>query len=81
MLDYDAATGFALVEQRNHMRVGEEIEIFQPKGAGWRQKIVDMTDEDGAPIDAAPHPQQHVHIRMERPIERYAILRRDIKEE
>ena len=80
-LDYEATTGFALVEQRNHMRVGEEIEIFQPKGAGWRQKIVDMTDEDGAPIDAAPHPQQHVHIRMERPIERYAILRRDIKEE
>ena len=80
-LDYDAASGFALVEQRNHMRVGEEIEIFQPQGEGWRQKIVDMTDETGAAIEAAPHPQQHVHIRMERPIEKYAILRRDLKEE
>ena len=80
-LDYDAATGFALVEQRNHMRVGEEIEIFQPKGEGWRQRLSEMTDEDGAPIEAAPHPQQRVHIRMERPLESYAILRRDTKED
>ena len=76
-LNYDAATGFAMVEQRNHFRVGEEIEIFQPQGAGWRQTLSDMTDEDGAPIEAAPHPQQHVRIRMDRPIEKYAILRRD----
>lgn len=78
VLDYDAATGIALVEQRNHMRVGEEIEIFQPKGEGWRQTLSEMTDETGDPIEAAPHPQQHVRIRMERPIEKYAILRRDI---
>ena len=77
VLGYDAATGVALVEQRNHMRVGEEIEIFQPKGAGWRQTLSEMTDEDGSPIDAAPHPQQHVRIYMEHPIEKYAILRRD----
>ena len=80
-LDYDESTGFALVEQRNHMRVGEEIEIFQPKGEGWRQRLAEMTDEDGAPIEAAPHPQQHVRIRMERPIEKYAILRRDTRME
>ena len=77
VLDYNAASGFALVEQRNHMRVGEEIEIFQPKGEGWRQTLAEMTDEDGAVIEAAPHPQQHVYIRMERPIEQFAILRRD----
>ncbi len=80
-LDYDPATGFALVEQRNHMRVGEEIEIFQPTGEGWRQPLAEMTDEEGSPIGAAPHPQQRVHIHMERPIEKFAILRRDTKEE
>lgn len=76
-LDYNETTGFALVEQRNPMKVGEEIEIFQPRGEGWRQRLAEMTDEDGASIEAAPHPQQHVFIRMERPIEKYAILRRD----
>ena len=80
-LAYESATGFALVEQRNHMRVGEKIEIFQPKGAGWSQTLAEMTDEDGESIEAAPHPQQHVRIRMERPIEKFAILRRDTKEE
>lgn len=78
-LDYDAATGFALVEQRNHMKVGEEIEIFQPRGDGWRQRLSEMTDEDGVRIEAAPHPQQHVRIRMERPVEQYSILRRDTR--
>lgn len=79
VLDYDESTGFALVEQRNHMKAGEEIEIFQPKGEGWRQTLSEMTDEDGARIEAAPHPQQHIFIRMARPIEPYAILRRDTK--
>ncbi|MBR1761019.1 MAG: U32 family peptidase [Schwartzia sp.] len=81
VLDYDESTGIALVEQRNHFRVGEELEIFQPKGAGWRQWLSEMTDEAGVRIAAAPHPQQRVRIRMERPIEKYAILRRDTKEE
>ena len=78
VLDYDAAAGIALVEQRNHMRVGEEIEIFQPKGEAWQQMLAEMKDEEGMRIEAAPHPQQHVYIRMEHPIEKFAILRRDI---
>ena len=81
VLGFDEASGFALVEQRNHFRVGEEIEIFQPEGTGWRQWLSEMTDEAGVRIAAAPHPQQRVRIRMERPIEKYAILRRDTKEE
>lgn len=75
---YDAATGWATVEQRNHMRVGEEIELFQPTLAGFRQTLGEMTDEAGVPIDRAPHPQQIVHIRMEQPVEPYAIVRRDV---
>ena len=75
---YDAATGWATVEQRNHMRVGETIELFQPTLAGFRQTLGAMTDEEGASIDRAPHPQQIVHIRMEQPVEPYAIVRRDV---
>lgn len=75
---YDAATGWATVEQRNHMRVGEEIELFQPTLGGFRQVLAEMTDEAGAPIDRAPHPQQIVRIRMAHPVEPQAILRRDL---
>lgn len=76
--DYDAMTGYALVEQRNNMKCGQELEIFPPQGKGWRQELRDMLDEDGEPITVAPHPQQLVHIRMARPVEPWTILRRDI---
>lgn len=75
---YDAATGWAVVEQRNHMKCGQEIELLQPNGPLYRQKLLDMTDADGNPIDAAPHPQQIVRIRMQQPVEPYSILRRDV---
>lgn len=78
VLDYDAETGFATVEQRNNMKAGQEIEIFQPKLAGYRQILQEMYDDAGEAIEVAPHPQQVVKIRMDKPVEPYAILRRDI---
>ena len=75
---YDAESGYAVVEQRNNMKVGQELEIFQPTGASYRQVLDDMLDSDGMPINVAPHPQQIVQIRMEHPVEPYTILRRDM---
>lgn len=74
--DYDPASGRATVEQRNNMKVGEEIEVLQPRGANFRQVITAMCDADGRPIAVAPHPQQIVHIPMERPAGELAMLRR-----
>lgn len=78
VLDYDEKTGFATVEQRNNMKVGQEIEIFQPHLAGYRQILQEMYNDEGEAIQVAPHPQQIVKIRMEKPVEPYGILRRDI---
>ena len=78
VLDYDEKTGFATVEQRNNMKVGQEIEIFQPHLAGYRQILQEMYNDEGESIQVAPHPQQIVKIRMDRPVEPYGILRRDI---
>lgn len=75
---YDDTTKLAVVEQRNHMRLGQEIELFQPAGASFRQELTEMWDAEGQPIAAAPHPQQMVCIRMTQPVEPYSILRRDI---
>ncbi len=74
---YDPDTGFAWVEQRNPMQLGQEIELFQPKEKGFCQQLSEMLDEDGNPIDRAPHAQQLIQIRMEHPVEPFAILRRD----
>ena len=78
VLDYDEKTGFATVEQRNNMKVGQEIEIFQPHLAGYRQILQEMYNDEGEAIQVAPHPQQIVTIRMDKPVEPYGILRRDI---
>ena len=78
VLDYDEATGFATVEQRNNMKLGQEIEVCQPQLPGYRQLLGEMYNDEGEAIEVAPHPQQIVKIRMEAPVEPYAILRRDI---
>ena len=76
---YDAATGYAVVEQRNNMKVGQEIEVFQPTGPLYRQKITSMIDnETNEEISVAPHPQQIIRMKMEQPVEEYTILRRDV---
>ena len=75
---YDTEKRLATVEQRNNMKLGQEIEIFQPVGAPFRQELAEMWDADGREITAAPHPQQIVRIRMEQPVEVSSILRRDV---
>ena len=75
---YDSETRLAAVEQRNHIKLGQEIEVFQPAGALFRQELAEMWDAEGQEITAAPHPQQLIYIRMEQPVEPNSILRRDI---
>lgn len=73
---YDEATRLATVEQRNNMKRGQEVEVFQPTQETFCQLLTEMTDEEGAPLDVAAHAQQIVQVRMEKPVEEYAILRR-----
>lgn len=76
---YNPVTGMALVEQRNNMKIGEEIEIFQPSGPTFRQRITAMFDSEGNAIDVAPHPQQLVTMPVNQPVAEYAMLRRQVK--
>ena len=73
---YDERTRMATVEQRNNMKVGQEIEVFQPTRETFCQRLTEMRDDAGEPVLTAAHAQQIVHLRMEQPVEEYAILRR-----
>ena len=73
---YDERTRMATVEQRNNMKVGQEIEVFQPTRETFCQHLAEMRDEAGEPVSTAAHAQQIVHLHMEQPVEEYAILRR-----
>lgn len=75
--EYDEETGYAVVEQRNKMSVGEEIEIFGPDIEFFAQDITEMYDnESGEPIESAPHPQQIIKMKMAQPVKPNYILRK-----
>lgn len=78
---YDAGTKLAVVEQRNNMKLGEEIEVLQPDAPRFSQIISYMADEEGNAITVAPHPQQLVRMAMDRPVAEYAMLRRRLRDE
>ena len=76
VLDYDNESGMELVEQRNRMFKGDEIEIIGPDYKGFRQEIKKMLDDNDEEIDVAPHAQQRIKIYMDNPVDKYYILRK-----
>lgn len=73
---YDSETGYAIVEQRNKMSIGDEIEIFGPGTDFFAQTLTEMYDEEGNPVDSAPHPQQILRIKVEQPVAENFMFRR-----
>lgn len=76
VLDYDKETKIATVEQRNKMVFGDEIEVFGPYTDFWVQKLDYLKDEEGNDLEAAPHPQQILQIKMEHPVKEGFMLRK-----
>lgn len=74
--DYNPETGIALVEQRNKMSIGEEIEIFGPNDDFFTQTLQIMMDENGEPVESAPHPQQLLQIKVNQPVASGFMLRK-----
>jgi len=74
--NYDPASGFCFVEQRNKFEVGERIEVLKTKGENFSQIIEALFDIDGNPVLSAPHPQQKLKFKAEKPVERFDIIRK-----
>ena len=75
--EYDESTSMALVEQRNKINVGDEIEVFGPDIEYFTMKVDKMMDaESGQPIESAPHAQQMINIEMNFPVDKDFLLRR-----
>lgn len=68
-------TGFALVEQRNKFSIGDEIEIFGPGVPFTKEVITEMYNQEGEPVESAPHPQQIIKLKLSTPVKENYILR------
>ncbi|MGN1333825.1 MAG: U32 family peptidase [Anaerovoracaceae bacterium] len=73
---YDYETGYAMVEQRNKMVVGDEIEVFGPGTDFFVQHLTEMYNEAGEPLETAPHPQQILRIKMDKPVKENFMFRK-----
>lgn len=76
--EYDQRTGTAVVDVKNRIRVGDELEILVPGGRVFRQTLTHMEDVESGQTASVAHPNWQVRIPVDRPVAEYAILRRDL---
>lgn len=76
VVDYDPGSGYAVIEQRNNFKPGQEVEFFGPEGRFFSQRVEAVQDMDGALLDAARHPLQHVRVKVENPVKPYDMMRK-----
>ncbi len=72
---YDEKSGFATIEQRNKMSIGDAIEVFGPYRDSFKQTIEVMLSEEDEPLESAPHAQQIVKIKMNEPVKENFMIR------
>lgn len=76
VLDYDEKTGMAVIEQRNKITLGDEIEVLVPGRAFMTQKVNLITDALGNLLESTPHPQMIYHLKMDEAVCAMDILRK-----
>ncbi len=76
VLDYDPQTAMATIEQRNHFKIGTEIEFIRPRFHPFSQKVEVMWDEEGNTLQAARHPLQRIKIRVDHPVAKWDMMRK-----
>ena len=62
VLDYDKSTKEIVIEQRNHFKVGDTINIFGPNKESFDLEVKYIKNEDGELVDAARHAQEIIRV-------------------
>jgi len=78
VLAYDAEAGCIQVEQRNRFFDGDALEVVTPGALGKAFRVRGLRDEEGAPLECARHPQQHVAMDVDIPLHSGDLLRKRI---
>ncbi len=80
VLEYDAKTHLAKIEQRNYFKVGDTVQFFGPNHETFDYEIKAIYDEDLKPIDVARHPQMIVYLKIDKALEKDDMMRLKIFE-
>ena len=70
------AQGLGRITQRNKFSVGETIEVMKPDGSNLEVTVKGIQDEEGQPVESAPHPKQRLYVELGIELKEYDLLRR-----
>ena len=70
------ADGCCRITQKNKFSVGETIEVMKPDGQNLEVTVQAILDEDGQPMESAPHSRQLLWVDLGAAAAPYDILRR-----
>lgn len=76
IINYDEASKIATIEQRNKFVLGDMVEFVKANGEVFCQEISMIYDENGAEISEAPHPQQIVKVKVNKPVKSFDMMRK-----
>lgn len=76
VLEYLPEEREAIVEVRSKFFKGDTMEIFGPATPPFKIELSYIKDEEGQEIEAAPHPHQIIRIPIDRPVDKYDMVRR-----
>lgn len=75
VLDYDKENKILTIEQRNHFKNGDKVNVFSYDMDDYSFVIENLMDEEGNKIDAARHPRQIVKVKCNKEIPKNSLLR------
>ena len=68
VLKYDEKTKLAKIEQRNHFKINDKVQMFGPNEE-FNLNLEEIYDEDMNKIEVVRHPKQIVYIKVPKPVE------------
>lgn len=71
----DSEDGRAYFMQHNKLSAGETVSLITPGQPGREFTVSELCDENGAPIESAPHPMMRFSCRVPFPVKEGDILR------
>ena len=75
VLQYNEQEKYAIIEQRNYFKIGDEVTFFGPKTKDINIILNDIKDEQGSPIQVVRHPKQIVTIPVNYPLQPNDMMR------
>ncbi|TRM11759.1 U32 family peptidase [Lentibacillus cibarius] len=76
VLEYNAETQIATIQQRNNFGVGDVVEFYGPGFTHAYQTIEQLWDETDVPIERAPKAMMIVKMKVNTPVKPFDIMRK-----